>query len=622
MTHYRSVRRILAAIGSTLVISATASAQVPRTPDRPGRASLPRVSYVVTIQKDDSSGFDVAMHVSKATRTLRFGMAVHPEYNQKFWTQLRDLRAETDGNPRGPVLQLKENLWSVFTRSGEVTIRYRIELPRGESASNRAAWRSFLRGGGGYLNAMDTFMFLPDYPSTRAEVTMDVPREWKIATALRRHADPRVFVADDATMLLDSPILMGNLRTWIFRERGVPHRVVYWPLPNATPFDTVQFVNDIAAFTHETVKLMGSMPYREFTFLIQDGAWAGLEHEASASLGMASALLAKQMRVFMPDLAHEFFHTWNLMALFPVGRRRLSIDPPMHTRDLWWSEGLTIYYATILQARAGFPEEGRGHAAGLTYLLERYYDNPGNMRISPESGSWSSIDPPSQRDFSSDYYVQGQLIGEMLDLIIRDSTRGTRGIDDVMRAMYTRFADRKPGFSGAQIEVTAERVCGCNLTQFFDDHVRNAKEIDFNRHLAPLGYRVELDTISVTDTTGRALPDLRLYPLSSEDTAHTYIRITNPESAWAKAGLKTGMQLASINGNRIGNFQSFRAQTRTIKLGDTVAVEVRSNNRLETYRVTVSGYTRVRVQLLDVAFPTPAQKRRRALWEDAIPRWQ
>jgi predicted metalloprotease with PDZ domain len=299
------------------------------------------------------------------------------------------------------------------------------------------------------------------------------------------------------------------------------------------------------------------------------------------------------------------------MALHPRGRAILSTDSPAHTRDLWWSEGLTIYYATLLQHRAGFPEEGRGHAAGLSNLLNRYYNNPGNMRISPESGSWSSIDPPAQLGFSSDYYLQGQIIGEMLDLIIRDSTRGHRGIDDVMRAMYTRFANKR-GFTGPEIESTTERVCACNLTKFFDDHVRNAREFDFNRHLAPLGYRLAIDTILAADSVGRALPDLRLYTTNSDDTSRTYVRIMTPESVWAKSGLRTGMELLSFNGTRIGNFQSFRTQLRSLKIGDVVNVDVQINGRRRTYQVTIPQYTRVRVQLVDVAPLTAAQQRRRA----------
>ena len=623
MPRLHFVPRVLLVIASlSLGAAGAANAQLPGSKiPVAARAFAPRLSYVLTIQQQDSSGFDVAMHVSGAPRTLRIGMAVHPEYNQQFWKQVRNLSVETDGNLRGAGRQLEENVWSVVTRNGEATIRYRIALPGGEVASNRASWKSFLRSGGGFLNAMDTFIYLPDYPSIPAEVTLDVPRDWRIATALTRRADPQVFVAPNAAALLDSPILMGALRTWTFRERGVPHHIAYWPLPDAAPFDTVQFVNNIAGFTHETVVLMGTMPYREFTFLIQDGAWAGLEHRNSVSLGMASAMLATQPHVFLPEFAHEFFHTWNLMALHPRGRAILSTDPPAHTRELWWSEGLTIYYATMLQNRAGFPEEGRGHAAGLSNLLNRFYANPGNMRVSPESGSWSSIDPPAQVDFSSDYYLQGQIIGEMLDLIIRDSTRGRRGIDDVMRAMYTRFANKR-GFTGAEIESTAERVCTCNLTRFFDDHVRNAREIDFNRHLAPLGYRLAIDTIIAADSAGRALPDLRVYAMNSGDTSRTYVRIMSPESVWAKAGLRTGMELVSFNGTRIGNFRSFRTQLHALSIGDVVNVEVRSNERLQTFRVRIPAYNRVRVQLADAAPLTAAQQRRRALWEDTVPRWQ
>ena len=81
--------------------------------------------------------------------------------------------------------------------------------------------------------------------------------------------------AANAATLMDSPILVGHLRQWRFVEGGVPHRVVYWPLPNATPFDTTAFVSGIQRLVRQALALFGRAPYREYTFLFEDGAFSG-----------------------------------------------------------------------------------------------------------------------------------------------------------------------------------------------------------------------------------------------------------------------------------------------------------------------------------------------------------
>jgi predicted metalloprotease with PDZ domain len=91
----------------------------------------------------------------------------------------------------------------------------------------------------------------------------------------------------DLETLLDSPILYGrNLRRWRFNIHGTPHEIVYWPLPQATSFDTVAFVNAIQKVAGEAVAVFGIPPYRHYQFLIADGAWGALEHRNSVTLGM------------------------------------------------------------------------------------------------------------------------------------------------------------------------------------------------------------------------------------------------------------------------------------------------------------------------------------------------
>jgi predicted metalloprotease with PDZ domain len=606
---------LIAALASTLTVPGTAKRE-------------PRISYTVTIDTADLSGFDVIMEIGGAPRSIRLAMAVHPEYNDRFWRYVRNLRAESVGKPTRLVFASEaENAWRVYTRNGYAIVRYRIQLPR-EDPSNRAVWHTTLRKDGASINSTDTFLYLTDFPQVPVKVTLNIPKDWAIASAVSRPGDT-VWVDQSGwhqpplegttTALLDSPILLGNLRTWNFAVQGVPHRIVYWPLPNATPFDTTEFVRSIERLAQQAFMVFGKSPYDRYTFLIEDGAWGGLEHVNSVSIGAQSSDLAKNPRHYMGEIAHEYFHTWNLVALNPRGLLTATASQPTHTRELWWSEGVTMYYAETLQRRAGIPEGGKTRQLELQEELDFFHGNAGNSYLSPERGSWFSIDPPeSTGDYRSNYYTQGRLIAYALDLIISDSTRGRRGIDDVMRLMYDRFA-KKRAFTGVDIERAVHDVCQCNVHQFFDDHVRAAKPIDFNPLLAPLGLRVVLATAPVSDSTGQRYPDLRItaYDLP---TGRMRVRIMDPRTLWTSAGLHTGMEWVSLNRIPIDSFPDFRRAIRSIRLGDVVPVEVVRNGVTQQFNVRVTGYDRTRARVEEIPNATPAQLERRRVWLAAAPR--
>jgi predicted metalloprotease with PDZ domain len=605
---------LIAAMAGTLSVPSTAKKN-------------PHIYYTVNIDTADLSGFDVTMQIEGAPQSIRLAMAIHPEYNDRFWRYVRGLRAESMGKPTHLAFAIEgDNAWRIVTRNGYATVRYRIELPR-EDPRNRAVWHTTLRADGVSLNSTDTFLYLTDFPQAPVRVTLAVPPSWKTASPLFSHGGfmldggrgwYELVLEGSTTTLVDTPILLGALRTWSFTVQGVPHGVVYWPLPNATPIDTTEFVSSIERVARQAFALFGKAPYPSYTFLIEDGAWGGLEHVGSVSIGAQSRDLAKDPRAYMDEIAHEYFHTWNLVALNPRGPLTASANPPTHTRELWWSEGVTMYYAETLRRRAGIPEGGQTRVRDLEEEIDRFYGNSGNSYLSPERGSWASIDPPDVNtgDYLSNYYTQGRLIAHALDIIIGDSTGGRKGIDDVMRSLYDRFA-KKSAFTGVDIEQAANGVCKCNMHRFFEDHVRGAKPIDFNPLLAPLGLRVVLTTEQVADSSGTPYPDLRITAYAPPAGGRMRVRIMDPRTVWVGAGLHTGMEWTSLNRIPIDSFPDFRRAIRSIRLGDVVPVEIIRNGVREQINVTVTGYERTRARIVEIPDATEEQVARREVWMSA-----
>lgn len=142
---------------------------------------------------------------------------------------------------------------------------------------------------------------------------------------------------------------------------------------------------------------------------------------------------------------------------------------------LWFSEGLTLYYADLFLRSAGLPVQHSTRLAHLESLIGRYLASPGNARFSAEriSRVAYNAEPGALGDYNASVHLVGELLGTMLDIAIRDATAGRHSMDDVMRAMLERYSGER-GFSGRGVERIVEEVCGCRVRELFDSNVRGA----------------------------------------------------------------------------------------------------------------------------------------------------
>ena len=579
----------------------------------------PVIHYLLRVDSAELSGFDIEMRIRHAPDTFRVAMAAHPEYDDRFWRFVDGLRVET---PRGAgqIARLDSALWRVRAPGGDVTLRYRIRLPAPEG-TQRASWRPFLSPTGTLMGGPHTFMYVVDAPLAPAHVTVDVPSSWRIATGLVPTSDSRTFFAPTAEILVDSPILAGRFHSWHFAIDGTPHRVVYWPLPEPTTFDTTAFVSSLERLSRQAISLFGRAPYREFTFLFQDGAFGGLEHANSATLGAPSAELARGQAELLSEAAHEYIHAWNLVRLRPAERGPISYKQTGQSRGLWWSEGLTIFYADLLARRGGIPTVDSTRIAHVERLIARYLFSPGNFRVSAERAALAEYGtrPGSLGDYDPSPHTQGELLGTMLDLVIRQATNDRRSIDDVMRLMAQRHSGRT-GFTGRDIEHAVTEVCGCRVDAFFDAHVRGATApIDVDRYLAFIGLRADVSDEPARNPQGEPSPDLRVFGWQPDGEERVALLINNPMSAWGRAGLHTGDRVITINAQPIATLRDLRTALLRARIGDTVIVQVQRPNGPVRASVVVTGYTYPRVRLVERQDATPLQRQRRERWATAAP---
>jgi predicted metalloprotease with PDZ domain len=308
------------------------------------------------------------------------------------------------------------------------------------------------------------------------------------------------------------------------------------------------------------------------------------------------------------------------MRIRPVEYADVTYRTPTRSRGLWFSEGLSMFYSDLLRRRAGLGAGTPTRTAHLESLIRRYLASPGNGHLSAERVSEAAYGggPGQLGDYTASTHLQGELIGAMMDLEIRRATNNRRSMDDVMRLMLARYAGDH-GFTGRDVERTIAEVCACNVSGFFDAHVRGGHPIAFDDYLRYIGLRAEVTWRPALGDDGRPVADLRAFPYDLGDGLGPRLAVTDPQSAWGRAGLHSGDRIRAMNGQPIPVVDSVRVMLRRLKSGDTVRVDVERDGARQSATVVMTPFDRPFVELRDVPSPTPGQRALRARWESGAP---
>lgn len=573
----------------------------------------PLVDYTLTVDPADFSSFRVEMKIRNVPDTFKVAMVTHPEYDDRYWKYITDFSAKAK-NGNGKVIREDSSLWKIVTNGREAILHYRIQLPVVNGI--RSSWKAYLTSTGGLVGGPHSFMYVVGATLIPSHVKFNIPRDWEIATGLQSTSEPTTFFAPSVFSLVDAPVSIGKFKSWSFTVDNTPHRVTYWPLQDARPFDTTALVSSIEKLVRQAGALFGELPYREFNFMLQDGAVGSLEHNNSVTVGAPSSNLANGVDHILSEIAHEYFHTWNLVRIHPVEYTDVSYKAPVLSKGLWFSEGLTIFYSDLLLRRAGIRVFDSTRLFHLENLIRRYSINPAYLKFSAEKISEASYGPAEMLgDYFASTHLQGEVLGAMLDLLIRDATNGNKAIDDVMRKMMERFSGEK-GFTSRDIEQTVNDVCGCNVRQFFQDHVFGNKSIDFSKYLRLLGLQHSIEWKDVLSNDQKPIADLRAFVYQRPDENFFRIGLSSPTVVWAKAGLHTGDIVRSVNGKVIYSFMDFRNIQRSAKIGDTVVVEVERPTGSRKIDVVITGYQQPVVKITKLSSQTEKQKKLLDQWVD------
>ncbi len=423
-----------------------------------------------------------------------------------------------------------------------------------------------------FINPAMILLYVPERRGEAVSLAMpDVPQGWKAAGASIQHIDRagsfRSLGGEAANYdaLVDAPVEAGKFE--MFQLSGIKPGI--WVVIHGENWSKKQVEEDLRRICKYELKLMDGAPFERYTFILHTGKGAGgggMEHANSTAIGTYSD-------EYLPSVAaHEFFHLWNVKRIRPASLEPVDDTKEQYTGALWFAEGVTNTYGSYTLVRSGIWSKEQFYA-DLSEQITELESRPANRWQSAEQSSldaWLEKYPLyNQPEYSVSYYTKGQVLGDLLDILIRDRTDNSKSLDDVMRLLNTNCAKQGKTYRDSlDVRLTAEKIASASFEEFFGKYVAGAEPFPYQQILALAGLALR--------TVERRRPTLGFF-VEHEPNGPFVVSKVDPESSGAQAGLRAGDVVVNWNGGEVPRRVDRWLQEQ--KAGDLLKLRVRRNDK-------------------------------------------
>lgn len=449
--------------------------------------ALAQIDYSLNVDVPAKS-ITVSIRLEKADATQEFRIPYWCPgfyFIQNYQRKISDVVAtDAEGNTLR-IHRPDERAWLVQNpKGGPIRLTYRVLGDDGGlgffcvSVRDRAA----------FVNGAAAFM----YPEGRLDEPCrlsigKLPTKWEIATPMDPKGDKWEAAGYDE--FIDHPIQMGLLERRKFEVEEIPFEAVFVRSERDMRCDPDAETARLKQVAAPAIRMFGGAPFKRYLFIIHldpgnfDG---GLEHRACNVINTADS-----RPLMIDDLAaHEYFHAWNVKQIRPKVLGPFDYTGPVRTANLWFSEGVTDYYAYRSTYRAGLQSE--------EWMLENYAFQIAELQNSKKRlsktieqvsrGAWET---GGFGDGDYSYYTKGSICGLVFDAAIRGATEGKKSLDDVMRFLYAEHKLPKPGFAEDGLLKAINQVSGHDFTALYKQMIQSTQDMPYT-YLSELGLRLQV----------------------------------------------------------------------------------------------------------------------------------
>jgi predicted metalloprotease with PDZ domain len=458
-------------------------------------ASRATIRYEISLEHPDQHLFHITMIIPEVTDQVAVQI---PAWNALY--QIRDFsahieRVEASQGPDESVNapssspaateKVDKQTWHITGR-GTVTVRYATYW------DEAGPFATQLNGEHAFFNPAMILMYVPERRAEAVQVSVSgAAPQWKVASAKDFQPVPKAetsFTANfsDYDALADNPVEVGKFEDFTLEGLTPEVRVVI----HGDSYKRKDVESELRRICEYEIKLMHGAPYPHYTFILHigrgsAGAGGGMEHANSTAINVSAGEYLSGVA------AHEFFHLWNVKRIRPATLYPIDYSKEQYTRALWFAEGVTSTYGSYTLERTGlWTKQQFYHDLGAQITeLEGRSANRWQSAEQSSLDAWLEKYPLYNRaDDSVSYYTKGQVLGELLDILIRDRSANEKSLDDVLRAMNQEFGLAGKGYRDSlDVQLTAEKLVGGAFEEFFKRYVAGADALPYRATLQLAG---------------------------------------------------------------------------------------------------------------------------------------
>lgn len=512
-------------------------------------------------------------------------------------------RAKDRSGKELAVHEADKSRWQIQGAEGGALVEYQI------FSDTPGPFGAQLNAHHAFFNLAQILMYPVDARNSPVRLHFShVPESWRVGTPLVSTSEGE-FSAENYDRLVDSPVEISQFREADFDESGGHFRVIV----DADPADYQ--MEKITSALHKIVEAattwMNDRPFDTYVFLYHfphGPAGGGMEHAYSTAIEINADVLKHSGDAFSGVTAHEFFHLWNVKRIRPQTLEPIDYTKENYTRALWFSEGVTSTAEDTIQLRAGLIDEKQFlfHLGQEITELER---RPAHLTQSAEESSldaWLEGNAYYRRpERSISYYNKGELLGIMLDLVLRDSSHGQASLRELVQWMNANYAKKGRYFPDSTgVRGAAEAVSHADLGWFFMKYVAGTDEIPWNDFLRSVGLRIEEVPNTVADAG---------FTASRNFDGPMSVEAVSPGGEAERAGLQLGDTILELQG-KPGGLES-RQELARLNPGDTLTLKIRSRRGGEReLKWKIAARQEISYEVQDLDPVTADQRARRIAW--------
>jgi predicted metalloprotease with PDZ domain len=518
-----------------------------------------------------------------------------------------------------PVTRIDGQTWSVApSPSATLTVSYKV------FANDLSGTFSQLDERHANYNGGSIFMYVVGHKPDPVKLTIHPPAGWKIVNGRLDQPGQTEWQFPNWDIMIDTPTEIAP--DWTLDTFAVDGKKYHVMVHSFGPEGgkRAALVRDVEKIVRAEVAMWGPPEFTDYTFLIHfaadDHSGDGMEHLTSTQIIEPGALgEAGVYEDTLGTVAHEFFHVWNVKRLRPAELGPWDFTRPLNTRGLWVAEGFTNYYGHLMLRRAGIWDE-KTFLKREAETIRRIESAQGSQLMSAEESSLSAPfldDAPHAQatnleNTAISYYPKGELIGMVMDLLIRGRTKGKSSLDEAMRRMYDEFYLKSPnssyylrgrGYHTEDLERVVAEMAGAEFHEFFKRHVRDVEVLPYDEAFGYAGLRLVKTQAKEPFNAG----------LEIEFDEGAMIENVRNGSPAENAGLQKNDEIVLLAGKKVTRETWFKTLAR-YKKGDAVPIVVKRDRRTLKKEMMLGEPERFDYKIEETGNSTEQQRRVRTAW--------